>query len=658
LPSRPSGYQSQIIDTARTNPNGSLTLVSQYDGARRLVAYRTLPDFPLVVAAGLAEDEVLAKFNEQKTLYLWGTSIATALIAAFIVLITLLARRLRRSLHDAADAHDTYRAATGGSLDAFYILRAVRDADGKISDFAFADMNERGAQLVNLKQSELAGRRLNEVLPDGKTSGFLDQCAQVVETQAPFENEFALDIPQIKAQWLHVQVVPVGDGIAITARDITERKRLDEEVRSNRAFLQVLIDYIPVAIYAKSARPDRLGELVLWNKASEVMFGVKPEDIIGKTVYDVFPPEQAEAFAAQDRSVIANAMVENISEAQVDLPAQGRRYMHVIKAPLFDDKDRPEYILCIAEDVTERKRGADRLRLASKVFDSSTEGIVLSDADDRIIMVNSAFSSLTGFVSSEAMGMEASDFEFESLPGGDYLLIWKEVISKGHWAGETSRLRKDGSTFACWLNISCVKDETGRIANYIRIFSDISRLKESQRQLEQLANYDSLTQLPNRNLFHDRLGLAMERAKRSRQHVAVMFIDLDNFKEVNDSLGHDIGDLLLKQVAARLRGSLRGADTVSRLGGDEFTVIMEDATIPEDAAHVAQRIVAALAEPYLLGGHAISTSASIGISVFPVHGTDINTLLKNADAAMYQAKERGKNGFRFYSSASLGTVAG
>ena len=226
------------------------------------------------------------------------------------------------------------------------------------------------------------------------------------------------------------------------------------------------------------------------------------------------------------------------------------------------------------------------------------------------------------------------------------------MVGKGAWAGETSRRRKDGASFACWLNISCVKEPTGRIANYVRVFSDISSLKDSQRQLEQLANYDSLTQLPNRNLFHDRLREALERAKRHRQHVAVLFIDLDNFKDVNDSLGHDVGDAVLKQVAGRIKGCLRASDAVCRLGGDEFTVMMEEANIPEDAAQVSERIVHAFAEPFLIAGHKIVTSVSIGISIYPLHGNDIDALLKNADLAMYQAKEVGKNGFRFFAEPS------
>jgi diguanylate cyclase (GGDEF)-like protein/PAS domain S-box-containing protein len=638
----------QLLDAAAGAPQGTLNTVDPLDDMARIASYRVLTRYPLVAAVSLSESETMAHFRDTERIYRWVASATTLLVVGFLALITLLFHRLRRSHAEVAGSHATFLAAVEGSMDAFYLLRSVRDESGRIVDFAFAEANSRGAQMLGMTRAQLCGRNLCELLPTTRSSGLFQKYVAVLDSGVPLEEEFDANPGASRTRWLHQQTVPAGDGIAITCRDISDARRVTEEVRESRTFLQVIVDYIPMAIFVKSARPETMGEYVLWNKAAEITFGIKSDQILGKTVHDVFPPDQAEAFAAQDRSVVANAMVEDIAEEPVQLPSGETLYTHKIKAPLFDDRDRPQYILGIAEDVTKRKASDDQLRLASKVFACSTEGIILSDADDRVILVNGAFSALTGYLPDDVMRQEASEFEFESLPGGDYLLIWRDVIGKGSWAGETVRRRKDGSSFACWLNISCVKDASGRVANYVRLFSDISKMKDTQRQRESLGNYDALTRLPNRNLFQEWLNLALERAKRSRRQVAVVYIDLDTLNDVNDTLGHDVGDLLLGETAARIKGCLRSVDAVCRVAGDEFAVIVEDASTPEDAALVCERITGAFDEPFLIGGHAITASVSIGVSIYPVHGSEFNTLLSRADLAMRQARKLGKNAYAIY----------
>jgi diguanylate cyclase (GGDEF)-like protein len=213
---------------------------------------------------------------------------------------------------------------------------------------------------------------------------------------------------------------------------------------------------------------------------------------------------------------------------------------------------------------------------------------------------------------------------------------------------EVARVRKDGTPLSLWLTASVVRNADGSVRNYVRVFTDISLLKETQTKLEQLASFDTLTGLPNRRLLLDRLEQAAKRAQRNNIGLAVMFVDLDGFKNVNDTLGHDVGDLLLREMAKRLQKCIRLSDSIGRLGGDEFAIVLEKGQIPADAAHVGERIVAALADPFILDGRSFTISASMGVATYPHDGTDATTLLKNADVAMYSAKEAGRNRFEFF----------
>jgi diguanylate cyclase (GGDEF)-like protein len=219
---------------------------------------------------------------------------------------------------------------------------------------------------------------------------------------------------------------------------------------------------------------------------------------------------------------------------------------------------------------------------------------------------------------------------------------------EGSFTGEVTRCRKDGKALSLWLTATCVPDIHGKLSHYIRVFTDISLLKETQHKLERLASFDTLTGLPNRRLFQDRLEQALLGAERHRTTMGLMFVDLDGFKEVNDTLGHDVGDLLLREAALRLEQCVRANDTVGRFGGDEFAVILQDTSLPMDAEVIGNRIVMALAEPFDLDGHRLRISASLGIARYPTDGTDATALLKSADVAMYTAKRLGRNRLAFY----------
>jgi diguanylate cyclase (GGDEF)-like protein/PAS domain S-box-containing protein len=485
-----------------------------------------------------------------------------------------------------------------------------------------------------------------------KSGDSVDKYTRVVETGEPLDEEFELDTPKAGRRWFRQQAVRVHDGLAITMRDITERKHNEQAVHAQRSFLQTLIDNIPVAVQVRSMKAAERGRIVLWNESYSVLFGIPVGQAIGKTVADVLSAASAERIEELDRQLLASPMVQEAND--LTIVANGaRRIVHVIRAPIFDAHNEVEYIISIVRDVTDEQARANEIRLASKVFETTADAIVITDAEDFTVMVNSAFSKLTGFTPEDMLGRLLSETPFRPTDPVESAARMEHLHREGYVTGEVQRVHKDGSELVLWVTATCSRDAGGKIINYVRVFTDISPLKEAQRKLEQMASYDTLTNLPNRRLFHDRLEHALSRASRSDQRVGLIFFDLDGFKDVNDTLGHDVGDQLLCEVAGRLRECVRESDSLCRLGGDEFTVIIENAMLPADAIRAAERIVQALATPFQLSGHEVKTTASIGIAMHPDDGAESTTLIKNADVAMYRAKQSGRDRFQVFSTVEL-----
>lgn len=289
------------------------------------------------------------------------------------------------------------------------------------------------------------------------------------------------------------------------------------------------------------------------------------------------------------------------------------------------------------------------LRLSATVFESASEGVLITDIDAKIMAANKAFTKITGYSEKEVLGKNPSILKSGLHDREFYKIMWSSIQLHGEWKGEISGRRKNGEIFPKWQTINAIRDDDGRLTHFVSVFTDISRIKESEEQLHHLAHHDALTGLPNRLLLSARLEHSLQNARREGTNVAVLFMDLDNFKKVNDSLGHSVGDRLLQLVADRLLGSVREEDTVARLGGDELTVVLGSLHDAQYPATVAQKILDELVEPFELEGQDVFVSASIGISIYPRDGRDIATLLKNADAAMYIAKSEGRNGYHFFS---------
>ena len=305
-------------------------------------------------------------------------------------------------------------------------------------------------------------------------------------------------------------------------------------------------------------------------------------------------------------------------------------------------------MLMSLHDLSRSRKVEERLRLSASVFENTDEGVVITDANGLIIDVNRAFSEITGYSREEVIGQNPSMWKSGRQDESFYRDMWRSLIETGQWKGELWNRRKDGSIYPVWSSISSVNDKEGNLTHYVGVSSDISHIKQSQDELTHLAHHDALTNLPNRLLLIERLDQAVIRSKRHSTQLVLIFLDLDQFKHINDSLGHPVGDQLLQEVAGRLLAAVRQEDTVARIGGDEFVLLLEDIGSPEHAGVSAQKLISVFDQPFRLDEHEIRGTASMGICLCPQDGDDSATLLRNADAAMYRAKEAGRNTYQFY----------
>jgi diguanylate cyclase (GGDEF)-like protein/PAS domain S-box-containing protein len=310
----------------------------------------------------------------------------------------------------------------------------------------------------------------------------------------------------------------------------------------------------------------------------------------------------------------------------------------------------------ILVDITERKSNEDKLKLANLVYQAIGEAIMVADADNRIVTVNPAFTELTGYTLQEAVGQSTSLLKSGHQNEAFYQIMWHALETTGHWQGEIWNRRKSGQIYLEWLTINTVYDEQNNVRHRVAMFSDITDQKHAEQTIWQQANFDSLTGLPNRHMFYERLAQEMKKSRRVGLPLALLFLDLDHFKDINDTLGHGKGDLLLKEVAQRLVSCVRSTDTVARLGGDEFTIILAELQEQDSIERLAQDILCQLTKPFELVGEIAYVSVSIGITLYPEDTDDIDVLIKNADQAMYAAKDQGRN-CRHYFTISMQEAA-
>ena len=436
----------------------------------------------------------------------------------------------------------------------------------------------------------------------------------------------------------------------IASLTIRERERLAAENRlreSEQRFREVA-ESAGEFIWEIDARHRYV---YLSEKAADV-FGVPLEKLVGASVFDYVPIEDHDSLRQRIDALGSRGEAFRRFELRICRPDGKCRWVSFTGTVVRrEDGRRTGAYRGTAEDVTQHKRDVESLLLAEKVYANSDQAILITAPDATILSVNPAFTTITGYNADEAVGKNPRLFASGRHDAAFYAAMWGELRRSGAWSGEIWDRRRNGEVYPKWMSINAVRDpESGTLSHYVAIFSDITERKQNEARIEHLAYHDPLTGLPNRYALQARLIQSLADARRNDDQLALMFIDLDRFKTINDSLGHEIGDQLLVAVARRIRAALRETDTVARLGGDEFVIVVPGVTAPEDAARVAEKIIEHVGEPLVLAGHTLHTSGSIGIGLFPTDGADTDTLMRNADTAMYYAKQHGRNTYHFFAA--------
>ncbi|MFG6463075.1 EAL domain-containing protein [Roseateles sp. DXS20W] len=427
---------------------------------------------------------------------------------------------------------------------------------------------------------------------------------------------------------------------------LASRRERAEQAEKLRALnlLEAVTNSTPALVFTKDLR----GRFTFVNQATCRALGQPAQAVLGARADAFLPPEDCQRIAALNDEVVQSG--RTLASEGPLTTALGRRWYLRTLGPLRDADGSISGIFGVVHDITERRQQEERHRQWAQAFESTRDGVIICDAAGRIESVNPAFTEITGYAPADAIGRTPALLHSGRHDAEFYRQLWRGITEQGHWRGEIWNRRKDGEIYPEWLTISAVRDDAGAITNYVGVFTDITRVKRDEAELQRLANYDPLTELPNRRLLIARLEQALARTQRLGGRTALLYIDLDGFKTVNDSLGHPAGDELLVEMARRLGGRIRRGDTLGRLGGDEFLVIAESLNGPQEAAVLAQDLIDAVARVVTLGGgHEVYVTASIGISLFPDDGcSDATAMMRDADAALYRAKEQGRNRLCFF----------
>jgi diguanylate cyclase (GGDEF)-like protein/PAS domain S-box-containing protein len=541
-------------------------------------------------------------------------------------------------------------------------------------------------QLIAADYPRLEGRRFASLLASPSSAKTAEEFIErVFVDRHPLVLDGKLEIEQRKL-WgrIHLRSIRVGEAVAVLALidDLTaEKRRLIVQRKSHERLrhahskleeraveLSEIIDELEeemalreqaeTALHQSKKRLsallnattdsafllDNQGNFLALNQAVVDMLGKPMEELLEQPFFRFLPKKLVRRSRSGLRQVVRTGKAIQFEQKMGD-----RVFLHSVY-PAFNDEGKVDGVAVFWRDITRRKRAEERQQLSFKIMESSNEAILVTDVKGNIVDVNKAFCQMTGFSRGEVIGRNPSIMKSGLHGPKFYRKMWDGLVGTGSWRGEVWDRRKTGELFLKLLSISAVRNGSADVTHYVGIFSDITKMKRTEHRLRHLAHYDPLTGLPNRVLFRDRLQQTLLKAERDQAGVAVMFLDLDGFKDINDTLGHRAGDELLKAVAERLRRCVRKSDTVARPGGDEFTVVLSRVQDAHAAAEVARKMIEQFSEPFLLTGTEVFVTASLGIALYPADGADADRLQQNADTAMYHAKEHGKNRFAFFSS--------
>ncbi|NOX16388.1 MAG: EAL domain-containing protein [Epsilonproteobacteria bacterium] len=392
---------------------------------------------------------------------------------------------------------------------------------------------------------------------------------------------------------------------------------------------------------------DKEHRYIVVNKAYARFYNLKCEQIVKQKVEDIIKEKYQIVKPLIQRALNGEFFTSvNGFKAQND----NRIYGEAKYAPYIDENNQIQGTVVVITDITESRKKEQKIRLFATIIENTIEGVVVTDSENQIIAVNKAFCDITRFSEKDVIGKNPSILKSDRHDGEFYKSMWKSIVEKDSWSGEIYNRHNNNGVYPEWLSINVIRDDNGNIINYIGTFSDLSDLKEAQNSLVFLSHHDALTGLANRDLLQFRLEHSIAVAKRNKQRVAVLFLDLDNFKRVNDSYGHDIGDEVLMESTKRFSKILRSVDTLARFGGDEFVIVLENIKNERNVIAIANKLLKCFKEPFEIEKTQQFLTVSIGISIYPDSAKDFRSLLKAADAAMYKSKDLGKNNFSFYDS--------
>lgn len=522
--------------------------------------------------------------------------------------------------------------------DALEFPLLVLDAQGKLTRF-----NAQAQRLLKLRGNSIGRDFAKLKLPDYLRN----------ETMALFEHAFSDADTQSAVvrdgeAVIQVTVTPglnnAGEvyAVLVTLIDVSDITRAQEQLRESQQQLSQIMSNTTIILAMK----DLGGEYSFVNPRFVEAFQRSEANVLAKTDFDIFGHDFASSIWEQDLRALRSRSAQVCEHSFVAKDGTTRIYRMVHQA-LTNEKGKAYALINEAEDITLRKKAEQQLQIAARVYEQAGEAIVVMDENAQIQTVNNAFEKLTGCTQDKAKDSYFWNFLLLGRESDGTDNLRSKLEADGFWQGEVGMKRVDDDSLAVWLTVNRIQSADSDEAAFVAVFADISNLKESQRKAEYLATHDSLTGLPNRTLFQDRLEHAIELAKRKRSEVGLLFIDLDNFKTLNDTLGHDAGDDLLIEAAERLKTVARETDTVARLGGDEFTIVIADSTMAA-AERIARQTLDIMSQPFVISRRKHFMSASIGIAFFPTDGMDTTTLVKAADTAMYRAKENGRNRYEVY----------
>ncbi len=518
----------------------------------------------------------------------------------------------------------------------FHLYRLT--ADGRL---LLCGTNPAAEAMLGISQAECMDRPVEEILPGLLTSEIPAACRQLARAGGARRWERVAYGQPGKDDSFEMVAFQTAPGlVAVAFADITERRRAETALHDSEQRFRAMIEHAPdgIALFNGSIRYA--------SPAVSHLLGYTPEEAMA------LDPEQA---THPDDLPSMLPLLNELAQRPGDVVSARYRFRHKdgswrwLESTISNLLDKPAVNALVFNfrDVTERQQAEAHLRLAAAVFEAARDAIMVTDSKWNIVAVNPAFSTLTGYAESEVHGRKPLLLWAERQPPAYFESMARTLAVAGVWQGEFWARRKDGERRAALASLGTVRDANGTISHHVGVATDITALKIAEQRIEHQAYYDALTDLPNRSLLAQHAELALSRATRQRSALALLFLDLDQFKEVNDSLGHAEGDALLVQAAARLQEITRGEDTVCRLGGDEFVLLLPG-TAQDGALRVADKLLTAFREPFMVAGHPLRTTVSIGIALFPNDGTSFAELLKNADTALYQAKQEGRNTRMFY----------